>query len=148
MSLTICYIQLMAIDLNWLVGRRLSGLIRREYDWSFSFDDSTSISVESVWRLQGRQGVVVTSTDDGQLIGLKVPVSASDRPLQSLKQSAIATVELREPTNDLLLHFADGLALEFLCLSSGYESWHLTNADFEIIRTGGGKHSILGSTSK
>jgi hypothetical protein len=80
MSLTICYIQLMAIDLNWLVGRRLSGLIRREYDWSFSFNDSTSISVESVWRLQGRQGVVVTSTDDGQLFGLKFPVSAADRP--------------------------------------------------------------------
>jgi hypothetical protein len=126
------------LDLAWLIGRSIKEVGKQDYTWFFIFDDGSSIGTESLWRLVTARGIVVASEDDGHPFGLPVPVSAAERVTQTVAQSPIKQFDLRDRTSDLVLHFANDAAIEFLNTSCGYECWRTVHGQHEVWCQGGG----------
>jgi hypothetical protein len=76
-------------DLTWLAGLRLTEVVQKDYTWFFVFDDGSTISTESAWRLLSSAEIIVTSEDDGHHFGFAAPVNAAERVTLTVAQSAI-----------------------------------------------------------
>ena len=72
------------------------------------------------------------------MFGLPQPIDASEFVLSRLATAAIKSVSLDDLTGDLLIHFSESIYLQFLQVSSGYESWRAYTSLGETICTGGG----------
>jgi len=130
-------------DLTWLVGRTLTKVQKDDYTWSFILDDGSGMFTEDTWRLIVAEGIAVTSEDDGHKFGLPAPVNAAERVTDTIGEKPIARFELRNRTNDLVLHFAGDVSIEFLNLSCGYDGWRTAHGQHEIICQGGGRLTEL-----
>jgi predicted flavoprotein YhiN len=128
----------MTAAISWLVGRTLAEVEQREFSWSFAFSGGGCVVTESAWRLITKDGISVTSEDHGQMFGLKSPVDAIARLLATTKEKKIQESRVVENTSDLVLRFEDGVRLEFLNLSCGYEAWRATLGTDDVICLGGG----------
>jgi hypothetical protein len=129
----------MNIDLKWLIGSRIKDIGKQDYTWFFTFDERDSITTESTWRLVTSAGIKATSEDHGHKFGLSAPLDVIDVAKKKIGQHTIKQYNLDPRTGDLSLHFEDNSILQFLNLSSGYESWHIVHGAHEIICMGGGK---------
>ena len=125
-------------DITWLVGRQFGQIEKMEWTWSLRLDDGSVIATESTWRLVTDQGVTVTSEDDGQQFGLPAPFDAASAVETELAGQTVSGFALDSTTGDLTIEFGSR-RLQFLCLSSGYESWRLTHGAQDLICTGTGK---------
>lgn len=125
-------------DLKWMIGLLLTEVQKVDYTWAFEFSDKTGITTESPWRLFGSKGIIATSEDHGHQFGLPIPVDVEQIMSTEVVGKAIENVILKETTGDLILAVGPN-SIEFLCLSMGYESWHLTSTDLELVCMGGGK---------
>ena len=86
--------------------------------------------------------MAVSSEDHAQKYGLPLPIDAAAVASELLASKAIVRVEVKQGTADLLLDFADGLRLEIIPFSSGYESWGATTpSGFQLVAQGGGQLS-------
>jgi len=129
-------------DLTWLVGKQLIEASKKDFTWFFVFSDGGSIATESFWRLLASRGIEATTTDDGQLFGLKEPLDASERVLAATQEKKILEIQIAQRTSDLSLVFEKGVRIDFLNLSCGYESWRAKHGSEEVICMGGGQLSI------
>lgn len=129
----------MTIDLKWVIGNRIMAIGKQDYTWFFTFNSGGSITTESTWRLITMEGIKATSDDHGQQFGLATPLDVIDVAKTIIGQQAIKQYDLDPRTGDFSLHFEDKSKLQFLNLSSGYESWHIVHGAHEIICMGGGK---------
>jgi hypothetical protein len=126
-------------DLEWMIGSSLTDVEKTDYTWVFRFSDGTTITTtDSPWRLVGPEGILATSEDDGHQFGLPVPIDARQILRREAGGKAIENATVKETTGDLVLTMGQG-SLEFLCLSMGYEAWHLTGANLEFVCMGGGR---------
>lgn len=129
----------MSPNLTWLVGKRLKDAAKQDYTWSFTFFDGGWIGTESGWRLVTADGIAVTAEDHGHVFGLPSPVDAGARVQLAVEGKKIRAVRIADRTSDLILEFEEGVSLEFLNLSCGYESWHTQHDSEEVICQGGGQ---------
>jgi hypothetical protein len=126
-------------DLKWLVGSSLTNIEKIDYTWAFRFGDGTVITTDgSPWRLVTETGVAVTSEDHGQQFGLPSSVDAAERLKTKAVGKTIDRAFVDSRTGDLTVAMGTSF-LTFLCLSMGYESWHLTSGDLEFVCMGGGR---------
>lgn len=132
-----------SFDFSWMVGRTISSVALNEpAQWSFSFGAGVGISAECPWRLLKDGRVAISSEDHLQQYGLPAPLDAAAVAADTLGSHPVVRVEIKEGTADLLLEFAGSLRLEFLPISSGYESWGATTpSGFRVIAQGGGQLS-------
>lgn len=115
--------------LSLLLGRQLTEVIQRDFDWVFLFGDGVSVVTEaSHWRLVDSNRVIMTDEDQGQRFGLPEDVDASKVLSVELGGAAITKVEC-SPLTDLLLSFANGRILQVNVSSRGYENWHVYGPD-------------------
>ena len=122
-----------------LVGQTLRSVDKKDYSWFFVFADDISIVTESFWRFVREDGIVVTSEDHGHQFGLPAPVDAAQRVVAGIsKKAVVVSASINRSTGDLSINFSDNCQLQFLQLSSGYESWRLYIRGNEIICNGGG----------
>jgi hypothetical protein len=129
----------MTIDLKWLIGNRVKDIGKQDYTWFFDFDGGGSITTESAWRLVTMEGIKATAEDHGHKFGQSAPLDVIDVTKNTIGQHTINQYTLDARTGDLSLHFDDNCVLQFLNLSSGYESWHIVRGSKEIICMSGGK---------
>jgi hypothetical protein len=127
-----------------LVGRRLIGIQRREYDWAFSFGDAppSSLGVSCPWRILVEGRIAFAVSDDGQKFGLSEPRNGEEAARRLLGQRVIERVAIRPDTGDLSIAFSGQAVLEVLNMSSGYEGWQATVAGVSIVGMGGGEIAI------
>jgi hypothetical protein len=128
----------MPADFSWLIGKRLVEGFKKDFTWFFGFTGSGRIWTESSWRFVRSEHIYVTSEDDGQLFGLKEPINAALRVLDATRDAKILECRVALRTSDLQLDFEGNCRLEFLTMSSGYESWRTENASQSVYCTGGG----------
>ena len=130
-------------DFSWMVGRTICSVVLNEpTQWSFSFGPGVGIGAECPWRLLKDGYVTISSEDHLQQYGLPAPLDAAAVASDTLGSLPVLRVEVKEGTADLLLEFAGGLRLEFIPISSGYESWGVTTpSGFQVIAQGGGQLS-------
>ena len=125
-------------DITWQTGRQFVQIERMDWTWFLRLDDGTTVATESSWRLATSQGVTVTSEDDCQQFGLPAPFNAAVAVEKELSGQSVSAFGIDQTTGDLTIEFGSK-QLQFLCLSSGYESWRLTHGNQDLICTGGGK---------
>jgi hypothetical protein len=143
----------------WLLGTTLSEVNKDAFNWSFRFCVPTAaqsadgdcvhagtVSTGGIWRLAvPGGGLRVTSDDDGHFTPR---VDAARDVAEATYCRAVASVNVRDATGDLVLTFGDGTVLEFLQVSSGYEAWHTIDAKGELFCCGGGKLEFLKARSE
>jgi hypothetical protein len=116
----------------------LHALEKKDYSWFFRFGDIT-IRTESEWRFVADGHILVTSSDHGQQFGLPSPVDAIAQVMSRVRGKAIRAASISETTGDLCIDLEGDLQLEFLQMSSGYESWDLSAPGLNVICGGGGR---------
>ena len=129
----------MNIDLNWLIGRRIKELQKKDFTWLVLLDDGSTITTESLWRLITDNGIKISSDDHGQKFGLSAPLDAIKIMKETIGQKTIKEFKLDSRSGDLSILFDNADELQFLNDSSGYESWHIVHGNQEVICMGGGK---------
>ena len=114
---------------------------RRENDWAFDLRDNVGLAVGCHWRLVSA-GIALTDEDDEQLFGLPAPVDAQTKANDLLVGITVSSATVDRFTADLCLRFSNGLRLDLLNNSSGYEGWqggfNHDGKDVSIIAMGGG----------
>jgi hypothetical protein len=133
-----------------LVGRSLSAVYRREYDWAFGFGDATSsgLRVSCPWRILFENRIAFTDSDHGQKFGLPEPLDGEKEVQRLLGNKAIERISIRPDTGDLSITFSNQAVLEVLNMSSGYEGWEIGANGLSVIATGGGELAIFAENSK
>lgn len=133
----------MPSTLPWIGGKRLTEAAKRDFTWTFVFTDGVAITTESDWRLLTVEGVVTTSQDDAQFFARLEPVDAAARVLAAISDSCVRASRIADRSGDLIIEFECGAALEFLTLSSGFESWSAWHGEDGIVCMGGGATSFV-----
>ena len=102
------------------------------------------VQIESLWRLLASSTLILTSRDEGQLFGLKVPVQAITTLSRKLHGHTLTAVHVTQGTADLHLHFGDH-ELQALADSSGYEAWQVEGPTGMVaVGQGGGNVAVWG----
>jgi hypothetical protein len=130
------------LSLEFLVGRRMTVIdaSAAPNGWVFRFDGSGTLGVECLWRLVSDERIVVTSEDHQQRFGLPAPIDASARALQAIDAKPIRRARFDTTTGDLTIEFANGVRLEAIVTSGGYENWAFSKPDgTQLIALGGGR---------
>lgn len=128
----------MNVDLSELVGLSLTTVQREGSSWGFHLSGGDAIFTEAPWRLLTPNGLFISSGDDQERFGQPEIVDAGDELTEELQGAAITAAHYIVGTGDLIMEFPAGRILQFLQLSSGYESWRLHLRDAEFICLGGG----------
>ncbi len=132
--------------LKLFIGASLQGVEKKDFSWFFRFGDRRVIGTESPWRFVTPERIAVTSEDHGHKFGLPSPVDATERVMSRLASLPVQSVSEHAETGDLFVTFGERLYLQFLQMSCGYESWHVTTHSGEAICTGGGEIAYIAST--
>lgn len=128
----------MNFDLSELVGQSLT-LVRNEgTSWAFIFSGADAIFTEEPWRVVTPQGILISSLDDRERFGLPAPIDAGEAVIEALQGEDVTGATYDPCTGDLEIEISGDRKLQFLQLSSGYESWRLHLRDTEFICLGGG----------
>jgi len=120
-----------------MIGERLKSAQKLNYDWDLRFDAGSSLMFQSVWRLVSDTAIEVTSEDDGQTFGLKIPIDATAQLKAKIGDNQVSDVRINAVTSDLTLYFGQHLRLEVVSTSSGYEAWSLHAKEVQIIGRNG-----------
>jgi len=127
-----------------LIDAVLATAARLDSSWIFRFGPEIEIATEAVWRLTRDRRIVVTSEDHGHPFGRSEPVDAVKRLFSSLEGRVVTAAAIDTSTGDLSIDFGEQARLQFLQVSSGYESWRLTVRGTETICLGGGEVAHFG----
>jgi hypothetical protein len=84
------------------------------------------------------QAILLTSGDDGQQVGLPKPVDAKASVRELLENRVVAKFDVEQASADFTIDLANGMVLQIVNLSSGYEAWTLTSeGDFMMVGRNG-----------
>ena len=87
---------------------------------------------------------MLTSQDEGQLFGNKVPVQAMSELSRKLHGRTLTSIEVTQGTADLHLHFSHHI-LQAIADSSGYEAWQVEGPSGTVaVGQGGGNVAVWG----
>jgi len=96
---------------------------RRDSDWVFDLGRGGRLTVRSHWRLVSADRITLTDDDDEQLFGLPEPVNAEAVANELIAKATVSQAVIDRVTADLRLQFSNGLRLDLINNSSGYEAW-------------------------
>jgi hypothetical protein len=130
---------------EYLVGKHITGITRREYDWVLEFGDRSTIQMECLWRLLNSGRITLSSNDHGQTFGLTSPIDAANSFNTKLSGRTIASVELNDGTLDLTFTLDGSMVLQIIPDSSGYEAWTANTPLGQIVAVGGGELAVFES---
>jgi hypothetical protein len=122
-----------------LVGNELVSVETLDHSWFVRFGAGITVATESLWRLIADGRIVVTSEDHGHQFGLPGPVDAAVALLSSVRGRRVTAAGIAPSSGDLTIDFGEGMQLQFLQTSVGYESWRLSTDGTETICAGGGE---------
>lgn len=134
-------------DFEASVSGQHCAIQKRDFDWRFTFGAVATLDTGGLWRLVGPDSIVVTSRDDTQVFGGRDPVDAAQTLHSVLAEATVQKVAINKHTSDLSVWFDNGLELQILQDSSGYEAWELQyqngGDNQRIVAQGGGRIIFL-----
>lgn len=114
------------VDLSWMVGRVVREVTGFEGGcWRFVFEQWEYIQTYCLWRIVRDNRLILTSDDHGQQFGLPAPIDAGCKAMEAFASASVRAVVLREAMGDMLIEFEQGLRLEIISNSAGYEAWEV-----------------------
>ena len=133
----------MTPDLQSLVGQPLRSIEKKDYSWSFIFDDDAEIIADAPWRFVTPEGIYVASEDHGEPFGLPAPIDAAEILRAAVAGLLVTAAVIHPVTGDFTITFTEDSELQILQTSCGYEAWRLHLAGTETICRGGGELATL-----
>jgi hypothetical protein len=133
------------MPMNQLLGMQCTEIVKQDYAWTFVFGvQQATLNLECPWRLLLQGAIAYGYEDDGQKFGLPEPVDGVRRATELIGSSQIASVEVRPGPSDLVITFRNGVTLEALNMSSGYEVWicNFQNGT-TVVAQGGGDGTLV-----
>jgi hypothetical protein len=92
------------------------------------------------WRVIAEGVVRISSEDHNQQYGLPAPLDAAKEATSLLRWHLIIAVSVAENTADILLSTENGLAVQIIPFSTGYDAWEsFSPSGFHVVAQGGGK---------
>jgi hypothetical protein len=126
------------VGIEWLTGRACTR-VYEHYPHNFSFEFGPGVlRVDCLWRIVAGGRLVRVSQDHGQQFGLPAPLDAYAEAESLLRGRRVVAARIRQETADLVVEFDEGLLLEVLSDSSGYEPWQLLAPGVQLVAIGGG----------
>ena len=107
--------------------------------WHLVFENNLRVQIECFWRLLENRKIKRTSKDNQQLYGHKTPIDLENEIKAALQDKDLDKIERNTDTGDLYLLFENGLTLEIITDSSGYECWEIINGENSIYGLGQGE---------
>ncbi len=131
------------VDLSWMAGRVVREVAGFEGGcWRFVFEQWEYIQTGCLWRIVKDNRLILTCEDHGQQFGLPAPIDAGSKAMEEFASAPVRAVVLREATGDLLIEFEQGLRLEIISNSAGYEAWEVHGPGRVcVVAQGGGQMS-------
>ena len=121
-------IALSEIDLRWLAGTTIDALCFHEPDlWVLSFSGGGHLTTQSRWRILSAESLVVASGDHGRSFGLPEPLDVGELAASATSGSMVSAARIAAAAPDLELLLDNGLRLQVLADSRGYECWQVTD---------------------
>lgn len=105
--------------------------------------DGVDIAIACCWRIVSDEGVRLVDEDHGQSFGLPEPIDAAAHANALFSEARVVTAKIDPVTADLRLEFVNGLRLELLNNSSGYEAWQARFGGGGVIGLGGGSLAFV-----
>lgn len=115
-----------------LVGKKVKSFVIREHWCGIEIEGGYHLGIETFCRYVGSDGAFISIEDHDQQFGLPTPYNAEEAIAKVIVGKAIQKVSIRENTNDIVLHFPEGL-IEVISTSAGYESYQMKGPDNLII---------------
>jgi hypothetical protein len=130
-------------EFGWMTGRSVSNVHFNEPEtWSFLLSGGGAITTDGgAWRLSSSSTWVTGSQDHAQRFGHSAPIDAAELSLTALQGTRIVGARVRGGPPDLEVRFGNGLLLEVLALSSGYECWQVRDPTGRCIVVHGNRDS-------
>ena len=114
------------VDLSWMAGRVVREVAWFDGGcWRFVFEQWEYIQTYCLWRIVRDNRVILTSEDHGQQFGLPAPIDVGSKVMEEFASAPVRAVVLRKATGDMLIEFEQGLRLEIISNSAGYEAWEV-----------------------
>lgn len=112
--------------------------VKLDGEWYFTFENGAVLRVGCLWRLVVGGRVTLSSRDHSQMFGRRSPVDAAQEASAKLSGKQVTSIALADCTADIRLTFSDGIALEVLNDSSGYEPWGFSSKGVTLVATPSG----------
>jgi hypothetical protein len=112
-------------------------------DWVFIFAENILIEVSGFWRLLENTKIVLVSLDHGHQFGLAKPLNLVEEVTTILNEKKLLELKVDENTADLTLVLTDGLEIEILIASAGYETYQFSISGKTYIGLGSGEIAIF-----
>ncbi len=122
--------------MEWLADDELSADVNGA-SWFFN-GAHVNVSCQTVWRLLVDGKVKRVSSDHEQWFGLPHPLNLVSEMSALLGSHRLNKITVADDTVDLLLSFTDGIVVQCLISSSGYESYTFSIDGDEYVGAGGG----------
>lgn len=126
-----------------LFGCRFKSLSRFEERWTFEFDQSAQLTVESPWRLLNSQSVIIASSGDNRPPAEVGSSIVAAETTAFLINSSVVGAKLDRNTLDLELAMSCGSVLQLFSDSTDFEAWQLVKSKILIVAGVGGVLSVF-----
>lgn len=111
-------------ELQTAFDGHLLNVQKRDGDWWLTTaDGSAGVSISTFWRLRDSLKILVSVEDDGHWFGLPQPVNVEASANDAMANLVVNDVDIDGATGDLRFTFSNGVSLEIIVASAGYECW-------------------------
>jgi hypothetical protein len=130
-------------DFSWMEGRSFLTIVFHEPAlWLFGLSGGGNLSTATgTWRVVRDNSVLVSSEDHGHSFGLPAPVDSAAEATAATLNATIRSARLGSGAPDLEIILTNGVRLEVLALSRGYECWQVSDPSGRCVVVHGSGHA-------
>lgn len=123
-----------------LVGNTATFSFLEPLTWTLKFKNGAEFSNFSICRIIKENQLIASTKDHGEWFGLNEPYNAETELNSLVSSSVVIEVSYGSSGNDLVFSMSNGIIIEILSVSTGYESWECRSAEGALyIATGSGR---------
>ena len=106
-----------------LIGNTAKFSFLEPCTWTLQFNSGAELSNFSLCRIIKEKQLLACTTDQGEWFGLGEPYSAETEMNNLISNGVVSEVSHGSCGNDLVFSFNNGISIEILSISTGYETW-------------------------
>lgn len=125
-----------------LVGNTAKFSFLEPITWVLKFKNGAEFSNFSLCRIIKENQLIASTKDHGEWFGLNEPYNAEAELNSLVSNSVVIDVFYGSTGSDIIFSMSNGITIEILSVSTGYESWeYRTQEGVLYVATGSGKIS-------
>jgi hypothetical protein len=128
------------MEIEKLIGNTAQFSFLEPRTWKLEFSGGAEFSNFSLCRIVRAKKLLTCTTDHEQWFGLKEPYNAETEMNNLISNSIVTEASYGSSGNDVALSMSNGIIVEILSISTGYETWEYRSAEGVLyVATGSGE---------